>query len=88
MSNHIQTANHKSTFSLLENIENEENEQLRKEFNLVCCKLLTKLLKSNKKGIDSLVGVKEKMIALTSSKDEIEDIYEMATNFYQTEEDI
>jgi hypothetical protein len=87
VSNYIQTSNRKCTFSLLENIENEESEQLRKEFNLVCCKLLTKLIRNNKHE-KALAEVKHKMIALTSSKDEIEDIYDMVNCFFQTEEEI
>ena len=36
----------------------------------------------NKKDISSLQNVKEKMMALTSSKDEIEDLYDMVSDFF------
>ena len=43
---------------------------MRKEFNLVCCRLLTKLMR-NKRDINDMENVREKMMALTVSKDEI-----------------
>lgn len=72
------------TYTLLENIENEESEHLRKEFNLICCKLLTKLLK-NKKVSEYEPEVKAKMKALTTSKDEFDVIYDMINNFFCSE---
>lgn len=66
---------------------------MRKEFNLVCCRLITKLLKNKPQKANNDVSVemaqiKNKMIALTASKDEIDDIYDMINNFFMNEETV
>ena len=48
----------------------------------MCCKLLTKLLRYRRE-VKEMESVKEKMMALTASKDEIEDLYDMVTDFFE-----
>jgi len=47
IANYIQISNYKTTFTLLDHPDNEEAEILRKQFNFICCKLLTELLRGN-----------------------------------------
>ena len=80
VSGYIQISNQKSNITLLQNIEKEEGEKMRKQFNLICCKLLTKLLRGHKKG-GEMLKVKDKIMALNSSKDQLDDIYDMVNMF-------